>query len=60
MSNEKMVAEANVYFEEPPKSYFSDSLEKYDGFLRKWIELKGDYVESILRITERSLLFKCS
>lgn len=45
MSNEEIVTQTNVYFEELPKSYFSDGLGKLQGRLEKCIELKGDYVE---------------
>ena len=45
MTNEKVIAQTHAYFEDLPKSYFLDGLEKLEKRLVKFIELKGDYDE---------------
>ncbi len=42
-----------AYFEELPKSYFSEGLKKLEGCLTKSIELQGDYVEKWKKITQK-------
>lgn len=37
--------ETNAYFEELPKSYFMDGIEKLEKRWMKCIELEGHYVE---------------
>jgi len=44
-SNEEVIDQTNAYFEDLPKSYFSDGLKKLEKRLLKCIELQGDYVE---------------
>ena len=41
MSNE-VIAKIDSYFEDLPKSYFSDGLKKLEKLLEKCIEFKGD------------------
>ena len=36
-SNEEVIAQTYVYFEDPPKSYFLDSLKKLEKRLENWI-----------------------
>ena len=41
---EEVIAQTDAYFEDLPKSYFSDDSKKLEKRLEKHIELKGYYV----------------
>lgn len=43
--NEDVIASVSAYFEELPKTHFSEGLKKLEKRLTKCIELQGDYVE---------------
>ena len=49
-SNKEVIAQADAYFEDLPKSYFLDGLKKLEKRLEKCIELKGNYVEKLKKI----------
>jgi hypothetical protein len=46
-SNEEVIDRTNAYFEDLPKTYFSDGLKKIEKRLTKCIEFQGDYVEKL-------------
>ena len=45
MSIEEIIAQADAYFEDRPKSYFFGDLKKCKKRFEKCVELKEDYVE---------------
>ena len=44
-SNDEIISQTNIYFEDLDKSYFLEGIKKLEIHWMKCIELKGDYVE---------------
>ena len=50
-TSNKVIAQTDAYFEDPPKFYFLYGLKNLEKRLEKCIELEGDYVERWKKFT---------